>query len=108
MVAETYLKSFPVDEQKALLKSLLDDAKLKARTGLHPDEELATDWREGSYPYKNLMSRKNYEKQKYDLQVELLKLQAWTKQTGSRVVIYTAWLLCPLIQKHHAKLNIFL
>ncbi len=87
MVAETYLKSFPVDEQKALLKSLLDDAKLKARTGLHPDEELATDWREGSYPYKNLMSRKNYEKQKYDLQVELLKLQAWTKQTGSRVVI---------------------
>ncbi len=86
-VAEDYLKSFPVDEQKALLKALLEETRLKTRTGLHPDEELATDWREGSYPYKNLMSRKNYEKQKYDLQVELLKLQAWTKQTGSRVVI---------------------
>ena len=86
-VAEDYLKSFPADEQKALLKALLEETRLKTRTGLHPDEELATDWREGSYPYKNLMSRKNYEKQKYDLQVELLKLQAWTKQTGSRVVI---------------------
>jgi polyphosphate kinase len=29
------------------------------------------------------MSRKKYEAQKYHLQVELLKLQAWTKQTGA-------------------------
>ncbi len=86
-VAENYLKSFPIEEQKALLKVLLDDAKNKSKGGINPDEELVPDWREGPYPYKNLMSRKNYEKQKYDLQVELLKLQAWTKQTGSRVVI---------------------
>ena len=33
------------------------------------------------------MSRKNYETQKYRLQVELLKLQAWVKDTGQRVVI---------------------
>jgi polyphosphate kinase 2 len=33
------------------------------------------------------MSRKNYEKQKYQLQVELLKLQAWVRETGQRVVI---------------------
>jgi polyphosphate kinase 2 len=52
-----------------------------------PDDELAPDWREGGYPYKNLMSRKNYEKQKYQLQVELLKFQAWVKETGQRVVI---------------------
>jgi len=52
-----------------------------------PDDELADDWRKGGYPYKNLMSRKNYEKQKYKLQVELLKLQAWVKETGQRVVI---------------------
>jgi hypothetical protein len=49
--------------------------------------ELADDWREGGYPYKHLMLRKNYEKQKYRLQVELLKLQAWVKETGQRVVI---------------------
>ncbi|HEY9146772.1 MAG TPA: polyphosphate kinase 2 [Thiobacillus sp.] len=52
-----------------------------------PDEELADDWRDGGYPYKNLMSRKNYEKHKYLLQVELLKLQAWVKETGQKVVI---------------------
>jgi polyphosphate kinase 2 len=33
------------------------------------------------------MLRRNYEKQKYRLQVELLKLQAWAKETGQRVVI---------------------
>jgi polyphosphate kinase 2 len=51
------------------------------------DDELASDWRTGGYPYKNLMSRKNYEKQKYRLQVELLKLQAWVKETKQRVII---------------------
>jgi polyphosphate kinase 2 len=86
-VAEDYLKSFPLAEQKALLKVLLDEAKEKSKAGINPDEELAPDWRDGGYPYKNLMSRKSYEKQKYELQVELLKLQAWTKQTGNKVVI---------------------
>ena len=52
-----------------------------------PDDELAENWRKGGYPYKNLMSRKNYEKQKYHLQVELLKLQAWVKDTGQRILI---------------------
>jgi polyphosphate kinase len=52
-----------------------------------PDHALADDWREGGYPYKNLMSRKNYEQQKYQLQVELLKLQAWVKATGQKLVI---------------------
>lgn len=52
-----------------------------------PDDELSEDWREGGYPYKNLMSRRSYERQKYQLQVELLKLQAWVKETGQKVVI---------------------
>ena len=53
----------------------------------NPDEALVTDWRNGRYPYKNLMRRATYEQQKYQLQVELLKLQAWVKETGQRVVI---------------------
>ena len=43
------------------------------------DFQLAEDWREGGYPYENLMSRRNYEREKYRLQVELLKLQAWVR-----------------------------
>ncbi len=67
----------------------LKDALTQRETAAaaHPDEELSPDWREGGYPYRHLMSRKNYEKQKYKLQVELLKLQAWVKETGQRVVI---------------------
>lgn len=57
------------------------------RRKINPDDELAKDWREGGYPYKNLMTRKNYEKTKYLLQVELLKLQAWVKENKQRVVI---------------------
>ena len=53
------------------------------------EDGLVKGWRAGSsvYPYANLMRRKAYEKQKYQLQVELLKLQAWVKETGERVVI---------------------
>ena len=76
------------DDAAALRRELLDGADALQRARLvKPDEELAADWRNGGYPYKNLMSRKNYEAQKYLLQVELLKLQAWVKESGQRVVI---------------------
>lgn len=53
----------------------------------NPDDQLSNDWRDGGYPYRNLMSRKSYEKQKYQLQVELLKLQAWVRESQEKVVI---------------------
>lgn len=55
---------------------------------LSSDDELVEAWRSGAYPDKNLMRRKTYEAQKYRLgQVELLKLQAWVRESGQRVVI---------------------
>ena len=51
------------------------------------DDELVEHWQSGVYPYRNLMARKTYEAQKYHLQVELLKLQAWIKESGQRVVV---------------------
>jgi polyphosphate kinase 2 len=74
------------DEAKALRRLLFEREKTPA-PGVDPDSELAANWREGGYPYKNLMGRRTYEKQKYRLQVELLKLQNWVKETGQRVVI---------------------
>lgn len=59
----------------------------KAAQSANPDEELSPDWRDGGYPYLHLMQRRNYEEQKYQLQVELLKLQAWVKETGQKVVV---------------------
>jgi len=76
------------DDAAALSRAIASMPNMEvARTRAHADEELASDWRDGGYPYKNLLSRKSYEKQKYHLQVELLKLQAWVKETGQRVVI---------------------
>jgi polyphosphate kinase 2 len=74
------------DDVKALRRSL---GRHVADTEPTPEEDtaLAPGWREGGYPYRNLLSRRSYERQKYRLQVELLKLQAWVKETGARVVI---------------------
>jgi len=75
-------------EAKALLQTLLAHQEALARQQpVAPDDELSPDWRQGGYPYKNLLSRKSYERQKYRLQVELLKLQAWVKETGQKVVV---------------------
>ena len=76
-------------EDAALLRGVLQDnaAGVETKADAHPDEELSKGWRKGEYPYKNLLSRKSYEKQKFQLQVELLKLQAWVKETGQKVVI---------------------
>lgn len=75
------------DDQRVLRKVLLSRARAEDAEKVNPDEELAPDWRDGGYPYKNLMRRSAYEKEKFRLQVELLKLQAWAKETGQRVVI---------------------
>lgn len=75
------------DEASALRKALLQQPSFMGKGHKYPDDELSSDWREGGYPYKNLLSRKSYEQQKFQLQVELLKLQAWVKETGQKVVI---------------------
>jgi polyphosphate kinase 2 len=86
-VAETFLANYDKPERKKLLRILLGELDAAGDAGAHRDQMLSEDWRTGGYPYKNLMSRKNYEAQKYDLQVELLKFQNWVKATGARVVI---------------------
>jgi len=76
------------DDLQMLLQELRPNQALTGEkdTG-NPDEELARDWRQGGYPYRHLMRRASYEREKFKLQVELLKLQAWVKETGQRVVI---------------------
>ncbi len=86
-VLETFLAGSSPDDVAAIRKMLANGQLLTGKKGPKPDEELASDWRKGGYPYKNLMSRKRYESQKYQLQVELLKLQSWAKESGQRVVI---------------------
>ncbi|AKC40453.1 polyphosphate kinase 2 [Mycolicibacterium phlei] len=51
-----------------------------------PDGVAVDTWRE-NYPYDERMSRHQYELEKRLLQIELLKLQNWSKRTGARHVI---------------------
>ncbi|GAB4399223.1 MAG: hypothetical protein OHK0048_12240 [Rhodoferax sp.] len=83
----TLLAGSSPDEVAALRQMLLESGQHPGGKRDKSDDELAPDWRLGAYPYRNLMSRKRYEAQKYTLQVELLKLQSWVKETGARVVI---------------------
>jgi polyphosphate kinase 2 len=55
-------------------------------TLLGPDGRPVDTWREG-YPYDERLSRTEYEHQKRLLQIELLKLQAWVKDTGQKIVL---------------------
>jgi polyphosphate kinase len=50
------------------------------------DGRIVDTWREG-YPYSERLPRSEYEVHKRVLQIELLKLQNWVKDTGQRVVI---------------------
>jgi len=85
---DTVLASFSPDDLEKVHRLFLRHSVSSGEDStLRPDDELVDGWREGVYPYKNRMSRKNYEKQKYHLQVELLKLQKWVKETGQRIVI---------------------
>lgn len=85
----TLMAGLSPDDAVALRNELFsqENQLLFHQRALHPDDQLAPDWRKGGYPYKNLLSRRNYELDKYRLQVELLKLQAWVKETGQKVVI---------------------
>ena len=77
------------EEWQADHKHELDEmAELQARkrgaraaAGIDPDA-----WREG-YPYAQKITRREYDAQKLKLQIELLKLQVWIKDTDQKIAI---------------------
>ena len=53
---------------------------------IDPEGRAVDTWRD-NYPYDERMQRPEYDEQKYLLQVELLKFQAWAAETDSKHVI---------------------
>jgi polyphosphate kinase len=53
---------------------------------LRADGSPVDTWREG-YPYSERMTREDYDRIKRRLQIELLRLQYWSKDTGARIVL---------------------
>ncbi|ASE11039.1 polyphosphate kinase [Kocuria rhizophila] len=58
------------------------DRKLHKKRGAEDSQA----WKIG-YPYDEKLSRKDYERTKRALQIELLKLQLWIKETGQKLLI---------------------
>jgi len=73
------------DDAKRLKRALAKAPAASERATT--SDELAQDWRNGGYPYESRMLRRDYEQQKFLLQTELLKLQAWVKDARQRLVL---------------------
>jgi polyphosphate kinase 2 len=65
---------------------MLDELDDDDPTLRHVDGRAVDTWREG-YPYPERLSRHEYERDKRLLQIELLKLQNWVKDSGQRLVV---------------------
>ncbi|MER5552584.1 polyphosphate kinase 2 [Streptomyces sp. NPDC002793] len=74
-VEKQLLDGLTVDTSRPEQPILLDAAGRPIKT-----------WRE-NYPYDRKIRRGEYERIKRILQIEMLKLQRWTKDTGARVVV---------------------
>ncbi|WP_069173939.1 polyphosphate kinase 2 [Streptomyces griseus] len=74
-VGKQLLDGLTVDTSRPEQPILLDEAGRPIKT-----------WRE-NYPYARKVGRREYERVKRVLQIEMLKLQRWTKDTGARIVV---------------------
>ena len=82
MMAEIDLNKLSTDD----LGYTVDDEDDDDPVLLDQDGNPVDTWRE-RYPYDERMPRSQYEREKRLLQIQLLKLQRWTKGTGARHVI---------------------
>jgi polyphosphate kinase 2 len=81
------LFDFDIDLSKHLEDLVLDEADDEDEPVLRwKGGGIVDTWRE-SYPYADRMPRPDYDVMKRQLQIELLKLQNWIKDTGQRLVI---------------------
>ncbi|RRO97120.1 polyphosphate kinase 2 [Corynebacterium bovis] len=84
--ADTPGEGFHVVDLAAIEGYIVDDSDEDDPVLITPDGHRVDTWRE-NYPYDERMSRDEYETTKRSLQIELLKWQNWTKETGQKHII---------------------
>jgi polyphosphate kinase 2 len=77
-VSQYRLQALPEDDSD---EDWDDDGEL-----FGPDGRRIETWRE-DYPYGERLPRRDYEREKRRLQIQLLRLQGWVKETGQQVVV---------------------
>jgi len=77
------------DDHTSALKELAQDRDLPELATLEDIKALGKKniFKNANYPYETKMGREEYETTKQQLQIELLKMQGWVRETGQRVVI---------------------
>jgi len=77
------------DEHANALAELASDRDTPELASMKEIEKLGKKhiFPNANYPYKKKMPRTEYEDIKQQLQIELLKMQGWVKETGQRIVI---------------------
>ena len=73
--------------EKTVEKQAAEVAEFQPRIDIDVDHEQLKKDAEAYYPYKKKIGRKEYEEQKYQLQIEILKMQNWVKDTGQRLLL---------------------
>ena len=87
-MVKTKAAARPAADEPAERPALVDADSAETAAGLRRDRDAVRRiFETGEYPYKRKLTRKIYEKQKAELQVELLKVQDWVKETKRKVVV---------------------
>jgi polyphosphate kinase 2 len=76
-----------IDDKQADAKKKRENPSHMFGEMRHSPEQIRELFREGKYPYKTKIRRGAYERHKEELQVELLKVQSWVKESGQRIVV---------------------
>lgn len=79
------LETEPLNESEPTSEEAVGDLPLLSSA--NDRDEIRRIFENGEYPYQENISRSDYEKQKAELQVELLKAQDWIKATSQKLVI---------------------
>ncbi|MFD7439493.1 polyphosphate kinase 2 [Streptomyces sp. NPDC059861] len=85
--APTRRGTAPGGAEKELLDGLrVNEQRPERPILLNEDGSPVETWRD-NHPYDHKVRRAEYERQKRILQIELLKMQRWVKDTGQRIVV---------------------
>lgn len=87
-MTDTQLSPFEpiaLDEQQKSSLQIFEEAVIEYK-GRVSREDSSSAPLPADYPYTERMSRKVYEREKKKLQIELLKVQSWVKESGQRIV----------------------
>lgn len=75
------------DDLKTVVEKQIEDARNHLASLRRDPEAIRQAFENGDYPYRRKIARKTYEKRKAALQVELLKVQEWARETGQKFVL---------------------